>query len=80
MKTRSQTLMINQQYIEETEHIRYEVNIDFDLASQEWNKNKRRNGQMYTYICGKLCKNGLPCKNSRSNSFTNEFCKIHSKK
>lgn len=28
----------------------YEVDIDFDGASSEWNSNKRRVGQMYEYI------------------------------
>jgi len=30
----------------------YEVNINFEEASKEWNKNKKRVDQSYIYICG----------------------------
>ena len=41
----------------------YEVNIDFDEASREWNANKKKsvNGYMI-YCCGYIKKNGKPCK------------------
>jgi hypothetical protein len=56
-----------------------EVNIDFDDASKEWNKNKKKttNG-MYKYICTAETKSGNPCNNSPI--LDSNFCYIHSKK
>jgi len=49
------------------DNITLNVEIDFDDASREWNRNKRRIGQMYEYICGKTCKTGKPCKRAPVN-------------
>jgi len=43
-------------------NITLDVDIDFDDASVEWNRNKRRIGQMYQYVCGQTCRSGNPCK------------------
>jgi hypothetical protein len=45
----------------------YEVNIDFNEASTEWrrNKKKRENGT-FSYICGMATKNGCPCQRPES--------------
>ena len=53
MKTRSQTLKEKQ--------VLYDVNIDFDGASDAWKANKKSigNGQ-YKYICTNI-KNGVVC-------------------
>ena len=53
----------------------YEVNIDFDEASKEWNKNKKRKGQSYVYVCGVTTKNGSCCQNKRLKG--KDFCHIH---
>ena len=59
----------------------YEVNIDFDEASREWNKNKNRHEYAcYTYKCINKCKGktkgGKPCK--LKTPF--ELCHVHEKK
>ena len=56
----------------------YEVNIDFDEASKEWNKNKKRKGHSYVYVCGVTTKNGSCCQNKRLKD--KDFCYIHNKK
>jgi hypothetical protein len=43
---------------------RYSNIIDFDDASSEWNRNKKRVGQMYVYVCGETTVSGKPCKKS----------------
>lgn len=43
-------------------NITLDVDIDFDDASVEWNRNKLRIGQMYQYVCGQTCRSGNPCK------------------
>ena len=54
----------------------FEVNIDFDEASQYWNANKKRTGEgSYKYVCGKPLKNGNFCKrNIKNDKYT---CSIH---
>lgn len=54
----------------------YQVNIDFDEASESWRKNKKSVGNgCYKYICLQKTKTGNSCKsNSEKNS---DFCKIH---
>jgi hypothetical protein len=57
----------------------YEVNIDFDEASEAWKKNKKSigNGQ-YNYICSALIKHsGAQCSRVCSNGLM--YCKQHSK-
>jgi hypothetical protein len=77
MKTRSTTNHSNRV---ESEKTKYCVDIDFDEAITEWNKNKRRVGQNYIYICGKICKTGFPCQRPRpSYPSTNEYCNLHNK-
>ena len=41
---------------------RYSNTIDFDGASYEWNRNKKRIGQMYVYICGAPTTSGNACQ------------------
>lgn len=55
------------------------VNIDFDEASIEWNRNKTKleNGT-YKYICGFKCKNGNQCKKKPLPN--TDICNIHFKK
>jgi hypothetical protein len=56
--------------------ITYEVNIDFDEASNAWKKNKKSigNGQ-YKYICAKAKKDGTSCSKVCYKEM--EFCWIH---
>jgi hypothetical protein len=58
-------------------NITYTVDIDFDEASREWNRNKRRAGHSYVYVCGYMCASGKPCK--RSPSAGCEHCGVHNK-
>ncbi len=54
MKTRSQTRYENSAI--------YEVNIDFDAASEAWKANKRSIGNgSYKYVCCKKGKNNAKC-------------------
>lgn len=54
MKTRSQTKYENSAI--------YEVNIDFDGASEAWKANKRSIGNgSYKYVCAKRGKHGNMC-------------------
>ena len=55
----------------------YLVNIDFDEASREWNRNKKRVDQSYIYICGEMTKTGSCCQKKRHKDL--EFCYIHRK-
>ena len=59
------------------DNITYAVDIDFDEASREWNRNKRRVGHSYVYVCGYMCASGKPCK--RSPSAGCEHCGVHNK-
>jgi|LakMenE09Jun09ns_1017247.scaffolds.fasta_scaffold02585_3 hypothetical protein len=56
--------------------ITYEVNIDFDEASNSWKQNKKSigNGQ-YKYICSKDKINGTKC--GRVCYKNTEFCWLH---
>ena len=56
----------------------YLVNIDFDEASREWNRNKKRVDQSYVYICGAVTKEGSYCQNKRYKNCN--FCYVHRKK
>jgi hypothetical protein len=60
-----------------SDNITYAVDIDFDEASREWNRNKRRAGHSYVYVCGYMCASGNPCK--RSPSAGCEHCCVHNK-
>ena len=54
MQTRSQTKYINSAI--------YEVNIDFDAASEAWKSNKRSIGNgSYKYVCAKRGKKNNIC-------------------
>jgi hypothetical protein len=54
----------------------YEVNIDFDEASQAWKANKKSIGNgSYKYICLRITKQGKPCK--RESCPECDHCKIH---
>ena len=56
----------------------YLVNIDFDEASREWNRNKKRVDQSYVYICGAVTKQGSYCQNKRYKNCN--FCYTHRNK
>jgi hypothetical protein len=68
MKTRSQTKSKTRQI--------YEVNIDFDEASEAWKANKKSIGNgSYKYMCSKICKNNKICN---ANCLSGEdYCKMH---
>ena len=70
MKTRSQTNCENSAL--------YEVNIDFDEASEAWKSNKRSIGNgSYKYVCAKKGKNNNCCL---SKCLPGEiYCKTHLK-
>ena len=58
MNTRSQTRNENSKPL-------YEVEIDFDEASEAWRENKKNVGQgHFKYICTVLKKDGTHCGNS----------------
>jgi hypothetical protein len=70
MKTRSQSKYENLSI--------YEVNIDFDAASEAWKSNKKSIGNgSYKYVCSKRCKNNNMC-NLKCLPGEN-FCKTHLK-
>ena len=54
----------------------YNIRIDFDEASKEWNANKRRVGQSYEYVCGATTRNGKNCQKKPLNNCTH--CNTHS--
>jgi len=70
MKTRSQT--------EQEKPTIYEVNIDFDGASEAWKANKRYIGNgIYKYVCCKKGKNNNTCI---AKCLPGEnYCKVHFK-
>lgn len=70
MNTRSQTKYENSAI--------YEVNIDFDTASEAWKANKRPIGNSsYKYVCAKRGKNNNMCI---SKCLSGEiYCKTHLK-
>lgn len=71
MQTRSQTKYNNS--------VIYDVNIDFDGASEAWKENKRSIGNgSYKYICCILNKNGKKCGIKCMNNEI--YCKTHYKK
>ena len=68
MNTRSQTKYENSAL--------YEVNIDFDGASQAWKSNKRSIGNgSYKYLCAKRGKNNNCCVQKCLAG--EEYCKTH---
>ena len=58
----------------ECKHI-YAVEIDFDEASRAWNKNKKKVGLQYVYVCGATTKKGDNCLNKRFKDL--EYCYRH---
>jgi hypothetical protein len=73
MKTRSQTKTESQ--ILESRQL-YEVNIDFDEASELWKANKKSIGNgSYKYICSKRGKNNKNC--SMKCLAAEDYCKTH---
>jgi hypothetical protein len=70
MQTRSQTKYDNSAI--------YEVNIDFDGASEAWKANKKSIGNgSYKYICAKRGKNNNCC--IRKCLHGEDYCKTHFK-
>lgn len=57
-----------------------EVNIDFDLASREWRKNKKSYGDgAFRYVCGYTRSNGKPCKKKPKRGTIYGYCSYHKK-
>ena len=76
MKTRSQS-KLETKTITETKQL-YEVNIDFDEASEAWRANKKSIGNgSYKYLCVKRCKNNNSCANKCL--YGEDYCKTHLK-
>ena len=70
MKTRSQTKCENSAL--------FEVNIDFDEASESWKANKRSTGNgCYKYVCSKKNKNNVCCSSKCLPGKI--YCKTHLK-
>ena len=70
MKTRSQTKYENSAL--------YEVNIDFDAASEAWKANKRSIGNgTYRYVCCKRGKNNNMCISKCLPG--EDYCRVHLK-
>jgi len=71
MFTRTRTIITRSQTTP-----KYDVEIDFDEASEAWKANKKYIGNgMYKYICLQKTKAGNPCKKEAiANS---DFCKVH---
>ena len=68
MKTRSITSLKNKPM--------YDVNINFDEASNLWRSNKKCIGNgSYKYICIQKTKSGNQCKREKMNDSC--FCKMH---
>ena len=66
-----------QHIVDKDQVVLYEVNIDFDKASQAWLANKRKlPNSMYKYICLGKTVSGGECKRKPINH-TN-FCSCHS--
>lgn len=56
----------------------YEVDIDFDGASEAWRSNKKSLGNgHYKYVCEGFTKTGKKCV--REPAATCAFCKLHNK-
>jgi len=54
----------------------YDVNIDFDEASQLWKANKKSIGNgCYKYICLKYTKSGNKCKREAMHNC--DYCNTH---
>ena len=59
-------------------HQEYTVDIDFDDASKEWMKNKKKIGDgSYIYVCGVNTKQDKPCQNKPVKGKCN--CSVHKK-
>ena len=75
MFTRTRTITRSQTRSQTTP--KYEVEIDFDEASEAWKANKKYMGNgTYKYICLQKTKAGNPCKKEALPS--SDFCKHHS--
>jgi hypothetical protein len=74
MKTRSQTKAEAAMVVQREP---YEVDIDFDGASEAWHMNKKRlaNG-CYEYVCISNTKSGRKC--CRKPNSTSDYCYVHS--
>ena len=60
MKTRSQTKPIE---LTAANFVKYNVNIDFDEASNAWQANKKSIGNSsYKYMCQQIGRTGTNCK------------------
>lgn len=56
----------------------YPVDIDFDEASREWTRNKKKlSDGCYSYVCGVNTKQNRPCQNKPINGKC--VCAIHKK-
>jgi hypothetical protein len=74
MQTRSQT-----RSYQSTNSALFQVDIDFDGASEAWKSNKKSTGNgCYKYVCQKITNSGTCCK--RESLANSEFCKMHNAK
>ena len=82
MQTRSQTNSFNPPLLDAEvddkycKKQKYEVNIDFNEASELWKANKKSIGNgSYTYICLQKTKQGKTCKREALPSC--DYCNMH---
>lgn len=60
-------------------NVLFEVNINFDEASNLWKQNKKSIGNgTYKYVCCSQTKTGKKC--NKTCNIGSDFCKIHCKK
>ena len=57
----------------------FDVKINFKDASIEWNKNKRKIGNMYRYTCDYIFKNGKICGRDCNKYIGGKYCRYHKK-
>ena len=78
MNTRSKTKANNNNNNNNNNNALYEVNINFDEATEAWRANKKYTGNgMYKYICCGITKTGKQC--NRKPLFNYDYCKTHKK-
>ena len=66
----------SQTQIQTSKKVQFDINIDFDKASNAWKLNKKSTGNgCYKYVCVKIKQNGHQCKNDSLKNC--EHCKFH---
>lgn len=54
-----------------------DIVIDFDNASKEWHKNKRKKGIIFIYTCDFIYKNGKRCGRDCNKLKLGKYCRYH---